>query len=49
MVEGTEWVRIYIPIVDDSDYFTPTHRAPQPQKRTNFPQCIGDSSLSPTY
>ncbi|WCG84708.1 hypothetical protein [Pectobacterium sp. A5351] len=23
MVEGTEWVRIYIPIVDDSDYFTP--------------------------
>ncbi|BES84746.1 hypothetical protein PEC302107_11010 [Pectobacterium araliae] len=23
MVEGTEWVRIYIPIVEDSDYFTP--------------------------
>ncbi|KHT24772.1 hypothetical protein [Pectobacterium brasiliense] len=23
MVEGTEWVRIYIPIVDESDYFTP--------------------------
>ncbi|MBA0166351.1 MULTISPECIES: hypothetical protein [Pectobacterium] len=23
MVEGTEWVRIYIPIVDESDYFIP--------------------------
>lgn len=23
MAEGTEWARIYIPIVDESDYFTP--------------------------
>ncbi|AIA71274.1 putative exported protein [Pectobacterium atrosepticum SCRI1043] len=23
MVEGTEWVRIYIPIVEDNDYFIP--------------------------
>ncbi|WP_113625856.1 cupin domain-containing protein [Pectobacterium peruviense] len=23
MVEGTEWVRVYIPIMEDNDYFTP--------------------------